>query len=130
MNKLTTICILLLGLSFSVMAEMKDRPHTASGSQMPSSSSTQMMSREMMRNMAMIMQQMQLMTRDMNRIMEKSQTMHQTRSREMARIMEQLSQAMHKMSQHMQKGEMDKNMLREMERHMNQINKMIKEMGQ
>lgn len=131
MNKLITICLLALGLSLPVIAEMKDRPPgSGTSSQMQSSRSMQMMSHEMMRNMTRVMQQMQTMTRDMNRIMEKSATMDQTRTREMARVMDQLSQAMHKMSQHMEKGTMDKNMFQEMERHMNQISSMIKSMEQ
>lgn len=130
MNKFIAITFLVFGLSLQVLAEMKDRPPGSTGSQMQSSRTAQMMSHEMMRNMTRIMQHMQTMTRDMNRIMEKSKTMDQTRTREMARIMEQLSQAMHKMSQGMEKGEMDKNMVQEMERHMNQISNMIKAMEQ
>lgn len=130
MNKSITICIILLSMSFSALADMKDRQHSTSSGQMRSSQTTQMMSHEMMRNMSRVMQQMQIMTHDMNRIMEKSATMDPTRMREMSHIMEQLSQAMHKMSKHMAKGDMNKNMLQEMERHMKKISSMIKNMQQ
>jgi DNA repair ATPase RecN len=46
----------------------------------------------------------------------------------MSRAMEQLSQAMHRMSQHMANGDMDQNILQEMKRHMQQINNMVKNM--
>ena len=128
MNKLITFYIIFLSMSVPVLADMHDRQHSTSSSQMRSSQTTQMMSREMMQNMSRVMQQMQAMTRDMNRIMEKTATMDQARIREMSRIMEQLSQAMHNMSQHMAKGDMNKNMLQEMERHMKKIRSMIKDM--
>lgn len=130
MKKLITIFIVMFSMSFSSFAEMNDRQKSASGNQMRSSQSTQMMSHEMMRDMTRVMDQMQTMTRDMNRIMEKTATMDQTRTREMSRIMEQLSLGMHKMSQYMAKGEMNKKMLQEMEQHIKKIRVMIKNMEQ
>lgn len=126
MKKSITIYTILLVLSFSALAEMKDRQQSTSSSQMRLAQTKQVMSREMMRNMLRIMQQIQTMTRDMNRIMENTATMDKTRTREMARIMEQLSLAMHKMSQHMENRDMNKNMHQEMERNVVQISEMIK----
>jgi len=127
MNQSITVFFLLLVMSIPVLAEAANMP---TGGQMHSSQATHMMSHEMMRNMSGIMQHMHTMTRDMNRIMENTAPMDQTRTREMARIMEQLSQAMHNMSQRMENGDMNENMLQEMKQHMNQISNMVKNMEQ
>jgi DNA repair ATPase RecN len=134
MNKSIKILFLLLVMSIPVsipaLVVAADKQHMPAGSQVHSSQATHMMSHEMMRHMSGVMQHMHTMTRDMNRIMENTAAMDQTRTREMARIMEQLSQAMHNMSQHMEKGDMDEKMLREMKQHMNQISNMVKNMEQ
>lgn len=130
MKKTLTTNFLIILLSTSVLFTVNNSFAASPGSQMNTTHSTQMMTREMMRNMSKIMDQMNMMTRDMKRIMDKSRDMDQLRVRDMARVMEQLSQAMQTMSQQMAKGEMDKNMMQEMEKHMNQIRSMIKTVEQ
>lgn len=127
-NPIATSFLIII-LSSPVLA-MTNSLAASPGTQMSSTHSSQMMTREMMRNMSKIMDQMNIMTRDMKRIMDKTGDMDQLRVRDMARVMEQLSQAMQTMSQQMAKGEMNKNMLQEMEQHMNQIRNMIKTVEQ
>lgn len=120
--------LILAFTSFSALAEMGNRQHSTSSGQMRSSHPTQMMSREMMRNMSGVVQQMQRMTADMNRIMENTAAMNPARTKEMSQAMEQLSQAMHQMSQHMANGTFDKTMTREMDQQMKKISSTIKRM--
>lgn len=125
-----TYFTLFIALSLPVYAESSSGRTPMSGSQAGTSQTMHTMTREMTHDMVRMMQQMNTMTQEMSQLMEKDIQMDQTRTREMARIMEQLSTAMHKMSQHMEKGELNKNMLQEMERHMNRIRTMIKTMQQ
>lgn len=126
MKKIAILPLLLFAMSFSAFAEMGSRMSSPGASQMSESQTTHMMTRDMVQDMSRIMQQMTTMTRDMDRLMQKD--MDQVHMRDMAKVMEQLSQAMGNMSQSMAKGEFNKNMVQEMEKHMNQIRSMIKNM--
>jgi hypothetical protein len=129
MKKISAVILMLSAASFYTTgyAESMSNGTTATQSQMMQS---QMMTQEMTRDMAKLMQQLTVMTQDMDRLMLKDKTMDKTRTQDMARVMDQLSQAMHTMSQNMANGNLDQKTMREMEQHMNKIREMIKTMEQ
>lgn len=88
----------------------------------------QIMSQDMMRDMTQMMTRMQEMLRDTTRSMEQLHTMDQKRQREMSQIMLQLSEHLRAMSQDVATGTMDRDRTQKMDKDMDRIRDMIKDM--